>query len=65
MVLEKPNNYMKKNETQLLSHNIHKKKLKMHWRFKCKAKSIKILEENIVNMLFAISLSNFLEDLSL
>ena len=30
MVLEKPNNYMKKNETRLLSHNIHKKELKMH-----------------------------------
>ena len=29
-VLEKPNNCMKKNETQLFSHNIHKKKLKMH-----------------------------------
>ena len=58
MVLGKLDSYMQKNETGLLSYNVHKTKLQVGWRLRCNTQTIKLLEENIGSILFAISLSN-------
>ena len=48
-------NYLVKNETRTLSKTIHKNKLKMDLRSKCKTETIKLVEENIGKTLFDIN----------
>ena len=47
--------YLVKNETRTLSKTIHKNKLKMDLRSKCKTETIKLVEENIGKTLFDIN----------
>ena len=65
MVLGKLDSDMKKNEPGPLSYTIHKNKLKMDERPKCKTGSIKILEEKTGSNLFDLGRSNFLLNTSL
>ena len=51
---------MQKNEPGPLSYTIHKNKLKMDERSKCKQEAIKILEEKAGKNLFDLGCSNFL-----
>ena len=62
MVLGILDSDMQKNEPGPLSYTIHKNKLKMDERPKCKAgsKTIKILKEKAGKNLFDLSRSNFL-----
>ena len=60
MVLVKLDSDMQKNEPGPLSYTIHKNKLKMDERPKCKTGSIKILEKKAGKNLFDLGRSNFL-----
>ena len=54
--------YLVKNETRTLSKTIHKNKLKMDLRSKCKTETIKLLEENIGKTLSDINHRRILYD---
>ena len=60
MVLGKLDSNTQKTELGPLSYTIHKNKLKMVERPKCKTGAIKILEEKAGKNLFDLSCSNFL-----
>ena len=64
MVLGKLDKYMQKNENRLPSYTIHKNKLKMYKRLKCRLKTRKTLEENIGSKISDISHSSICSDIS-
>ena len=65
MVLGKLDSDMQKNEPGPLPYIIHKNKLKMDKRPKCKTGAIKILEDKTGNKLSDLGRSNLLLDVSL
>ena len=55
---------MQKNETRSPTYAIHKNKLKVDKRLKCKSYTIKVLEENTGRKISDIPCSNILTDMS-
>ena len=60
MGMGKLDSYMEKNEIGTLPNTIHKDKLKMDYRQKCKTRAIKLLEENLGRTLHDINQTKIL-----
>ena len=58
MVVGKQDSDMQENQTELVSHNMYKKKFKMIKDLNAGHETINLLRENISNMIFDISLGN-------